>query len=118
MTPSASSTGTATGNNELSTGAKAGIGVGAALGAIVLVGLGIFIAKAMRWRKKARNAAPSYSALEKYPSTDVYRYEQGGEPAQLAGREIQLHELPGSGGISELGQVPHNRTTDGSATKV
>jgi hypothetical protein len=43
-------------NNDLSSGAKAGIGVGAAIGALILLGLGFFIAKSMQWKKKAKAA--------------------------------------------------------------
>jgi len=98
------------GDSELSTGAKAGIGVGASIGAIALIGLGIFIAKALRWRKKARDAPTPYLAPEEQPSKEIYRYEKGGsEAAQLASAESQLHEMPGSVGASELDQVRDSR---------
>jgi hypothetical protein len=116
-THSATSTAIATGNGELSGGAKAGIGVGATLGAIALIGLGIFIAKALRWRKKARNATSSYRVPEEYTSKDVYRYEQDGNPVQLAGTESELHEMPGSVKVSELDQGSYIRSVGGSATK-
>jgi hypothetical protein len=106
VSASPSSIAVATGDSGLSAGAKAGIGVGAALGAIALGVLGIFIAKALRWRKKARDANTSYVASEEYPSKDIYRHE-GSQPAQLACAESQLYEMPGSGGVSELDQVPH-----------
>ncbi|KAJ4299946.1 hypothetical protein N0V90_005194 [Kalmusia sp. IMI 367209] len=43
-------------NTGLSTGAKAGIGIGAVAGAIFLVAIGIWISKAMAWRKDAQAA--------------------------------------------------------------
>jgi Na+/glutamate symporter len=116
VSASSSSTAVATGDSGLSAGAKAGIGVGATLGAIALVALGIFIAKALRWRKKARDANTSYVASEEYPSKDIYRHE-GSQPVQLACAEGQLYEMPGSGGVSELDQVPHGGIAGRDAIK-
>ena len=114
-----SSTPLAAGDSELSTSAKAGIGVGASIGAIALIGLGIFIAKALRWRKKARDAPTPYVAPEEQPSKEIYRYEkEGGETAQLANAESQLHEMPGSGGASELDQVRDSRVVSRGASAV
>ncbi|RYO30515.1 hypothetical protein AA0113_g11936 [Alternaria arborescens] len=113
----ATSTAIATDNSGLSVGAKAGIGVGATLGAIALIGLGIFIAQALRWRKKARDATPSTRVPEEYTPKDIYRYEQGGNPAQLAGGESELHEMPGSVRVSELDQVPYSRPVGGLGPK-
>ena len=96
---------TASGNSSLSTGAKAGIGVGAGVGAIALIVLGIFIAKALRWREKARGVAPSSQEVEELPVKDVYRYRYEPEPVQLAGMESQVHEMHGSGTASELQDV-------------
>lgn len=119
ISSSPTSTPAATGDSELSTGAKAGIGVGASLGALALIGLGIFIAKALRWRKKARGASTPYVAPEEEPSKDIYRYEKGGsETAQLASAESQLHEMPGSGGVSELDQIRGSRVVSRNASAV
>lgn len=55
----------------LSTGAKAGIGIGAAVGAIALFGLGFFIA-----RNRSRNSAPDYEVAPPPPPPEkYYRYE-------------------------------------------
>ncbi|KAF2272733.1 uncharacterized protein EI97DRAFT_436667 [Westerdykella ornata] len=53
---SSGSTTPSTSSGGLSSGAKAGIGIGAAFGALALIGLGLFMKKAMRWRKKALDA--------------------------------------------------------------
>lgn len=75
----------------LSTGTKAGIGIGAAIGAIAVVAMGLFIVKALQWRKRAQAAAPSYEPPEEYaPSEDDY-YQPETKPAQLAGMESTVH---------------------------
>ncbi|KAI2480643.1 hypothetical protein Ptr902_07668 [Pyrenophora tritici-repentis] len=105
------------GNNGLSTGAKAGIGVGAVLGAITVIAMGIFIAKAMRWRRQARAIAPPYSDLPRPPSKEVYQYNLDGQNVQqLPGQESQVHELHASGSVSELGHVV-TRITDGRSNE-
>jgi len=73
---SAATTETPTPDGGLSTGAKAGIGVGAALGAILLVGLGIWIAKMMNKRKEAQAQAA-------YHNPDVEGY-YGQHPQKYA----------------------------------
>lgn len=65
----------------LSSGAKAGIGIGAAIGALALVGLGIFIAKALRWKEKARRTAGDGAEELDSQYTERYGYVDGGYPA-------------------------------------
>ncbi|CAO2649748.1 Nn.00g010400.m01.CDS01 [Neocucurbitaria sp. VM-36] len=101
--PSASSSAPSASNGGLSTGAKAGIGIGAAFGAIALIVLGIFIYKALQWRKTAHAAAPSYTYPEELACApaEVYQYRQEPKLAQLAGMESTVHEMPGSKDTSE-----------------
>ena len=111
-TLSVSSTASPAGNTGLSVGAKAGIGIGAALVAIAVVALGIFIVKAMRWRKQVRAIVPSYSGPVEEPTKEAYQYNlDGGSVQQLSGLESQVHELHTSGSISELHVV--TRSTEG-----
>lgn len=101
--PSVSNTAVPIVNNGLSSGAKAGIGVGAALGVITVIGVGFFVAKAMRWRKQAQTNALSYSDPVEEPKKEIYQYNLDGEAVQqLSGLESQVHELHASGSISEL----------------
>ncbi|KAF2186683.1 hypothetical protein K469DRAFT_749720 [Zopfia rhizophila CBS 207.26] len=85
----------------LSTGAKAGIGVGAAVGALALVGLGFFIARAYQWKRVA-DAARRPGAIEDKSESGVpvspgnYHEPQRWERHELAG---SYHERP-------LAQVP------------
>ncbi|KAH7355731.1 hypothetical protein BKA66DRAFT_516005 [Pyrenochaeta sp. MPI-SDFR-AT-0127] len=108
--PAISSSMTGTGNGKLSTGAKVGIGLGASLGAIALIALGIFIYKALQWRKKALVAAPPCDRPADYPPIEVYRYQQEMKPAQLAGVESAVHKMPGSRNTSELCVMSPNVT--------
>lgn len=111
--PPGSSSAPAAANGGLSTGAKAGIGVGAALGAIALVALGVFLYKALQWRTRAQGAAPPYSYPEElaYAPAEVYRHQQEPKLAQLAAGESTVHEMPGSGG-----DTPEMRVTSPDAT--
>jgi hypothetical protein len=86
----------------LSAGAKAGIGIGAAIAVIALVALGIFVWKAMQWRKIAAATAPPYEMPEQYVQSEVYKYEKDVKPAQLPGVESTVHEMAGSLGASEI----------------
>ncbi|KAF2864942.1 hypothetical protein BDV95DRAFT_613096 [Massariosphaeria phaeospora] len=96
----------ASANSGLSTGAKAGIGVGAALGAIALIGLGIFVAKALHWKKKSSTSAVPATA-EPYQAQPlmVDHYGQGppgwvsppgyyGKPAMAA--PVPVYEAQGT----------------------
>ena len=86
-------------NTGLSTGAKAGIAIGAVLGVLALIGVGFFARKALAWKKEAEGAraanlnTPSYADL--YPS----KYEHSGfaptelpsnPPAELAAPDVEL----------------------------
>lgn len=89
----------------LSTGAKAGIGVGAVAGALLLLGLGFFVAKALQWKRRAApeaiEPAPMYRPTdEKYafeprvvgPLTELSatpQYEMSG-----SGKAMSHHQLP------------------------
>lgn len=71
-----------------------------------MTAMGIFIAKAMRWRRQARAIAPPYSDLPRPPSKEVYQYNLDRQNVQqLPRQEIQVHELYASGSVSELGHV-------------
>jgi hypothetical protein len=67
---------------DFSTGAKAGIGVGAAVGAITLVGLGIFLAKALMWKRASLGSQPlngnHYQAVP--PTAGHYGYSSWDQP--------------------------------------
>ncbi|OAL57498.1 hypothetical protein IQ07DRAFT_582657 [Pyrenochaeta sp. DS3sAY3a] len=94
-------------NTGLSAGAKAGVGVGVVLGVIALAALGLFIYKALQWRKTAyaSKSAPPYS--EEYTlhvPAETYRYQLEQKPEQLAGTEI--HEMPNSQGTSAMSVAP------------
>ena len=82
----------------LSTGEKAGIGLGASLGVVCLVALVVFIWKALQWRRRARAAAvlPAYEMPEghKPAGADIYRYRGSFKAAELAEVEGAAHELP------------------------
>jgi hypothetical protein len=118
--PATSSTAAATVRNGLSTGAKAGIGIGAALGAIALIGLGVFMYKAMQWRKKARGAAPPYTYSEEYAPKDVYAYvhDRNSKVAQLAGIESAVHEMPASKTISEMHAATPDKTSGNDISRL
>jgi hypothetical protein len=92
----------------LSTGAKAGVGIGAAVGALALIGLGMFITKALQWRKKLREdegTAQSYTPVS-HGAPNLYQAEgtpvlelghsTTGKPAEIYGREAMVQELPAS----------------------
>jgi hypothetical protein len=95
----------------LSAGAKAGVGIGASIGVIALIASGIFVWKAMQWRKMAAAAAPPYEMPEQYVQPEVYKYEKDVKPAQLPGMESTVHEMAGSPGASEIAVPPsrHSR---------
>ncbi|KAH8706084.1 hypothetical protein GQ44DRAFT_777825 [Phaeosphaeriaceae sp. PMI808] len=81
----------------LSTGAKAGVGVGVTLGVIALVGLTIFIWKALHWRRTAKSTSIPYEMPERYQQKELYYYQQDTKPvAHLAGIEDEVHEMPNS----------------------
>ncbi|KAF1968018.1 hypothetical protein BU23DRAFT_558867 [Bimuria novae-zelandiae CBS 107.79] len=68
-------------NTGLSKGAKAGIAIGAIAGAILLVALGVWISKALAWRKEAQAAkAQNYPGY--YPGSDVEGF--GAHPQKYA----------------------------------
>lgn len=100
--PSTSSSVPIQGNFSLSTGAKAGIGVGVALGVIALTALGVFIYKALQWRKTAYAATPPYSTPEGYNPHmpfEAYQCQQELKPAQLGG--VEIHEMSSSQNTSD-----------------
>ncbi|KAF1846142.1 uncharacterized protein K460DRAFT_417283 [Cucurbitaria berberidis CBS 394.84] len=111
--PAASSSAPTTPNGGLTKGAKAGIGAGVALGVIALIALGIFIYKAMQWRKQAQAAAPPYSYARELDSgpVEVYRYQEGAKPAQLSGIESAVHEMPSSKDMQEVYVAPSSPDT-------
>jgi predicted lipid-binding transport protein (Tim44 family) len=84
----------------LSTGAKAGIGIGAALGALALLGLIIFLF--MRRRKKQQQQAPYEAAAYEAPRPQEMdgespRVEMSHAPDPIAKvAPGKVHELPGS----------------------
>ncbi|KAF2624469.1 hypothetical protein BU25DRAFT_153203 [Macroventuria anomochaeta] len=94
----------------LSTGAKVGTGVGAVVGALALIGLGMFIARALQWRKKLRakseDGAPSgppashgASALHQAEDTPVVEMEHtmAKKPiSEICGRQADVQELSAS----------------------
>lgn len=82
-------------NKGLSTGAKAGIGVAAAIGALVLLGLGLFAMKALQWRKKAAVVQQSSAPEWKYSHTapTVFHELPPAPPAELVSREEIPHEM-------------------------
>jgi len=85
-------------NGTLSTGSKAGIGVGAAIGVIVLVAVGALIGIRTQKRKKkdvSEETGYHEPAKELPPS---YRYEAPatGPPVELAGDQRQPQEAPES----------------------
>lgn len=81
----------------LSSGAKAGIGVGVSIGFIALIALGFFVWKALQWRKMAYAATPTptFEMPDAHESAGAYQYNGGAkERAQLASVEHTVHELP------------------------
>jgi hypothetical protein len=93
----------------LSTGAKAGIGIGAALGGLALLGLGFLLAR--RTGKKTDAAPPAPAPVAPYiPEKEQHRYELGqttraelpyspvsqqspGKPPQHMGHPGQSYEM-------------------------
>lgn len=105
--PASSSTNTAAPesprNGGLSTGAKAGIGVGAAVGALTLLAGGFFIAKALQWKKKAARAKEINNmgyAGEEQPIQYNSPYSDWQHTAIVQDQKVELnaapdtHELP------------------------
>lgn len=110
-----------TSSGGLSTGAKAGIGVGAAVGALLVFGLGFFIAKSLGWRKKLRASASTpaqhqgtapesydqpvpYNNLSSQWSPHDSQYGIGGNRtgASLDNNNRQeMREMPAAGGALE-----------------
>ncbi|KAH8723736.1 hypothetical protein GQ44DRAFT_297559 [Phaeosphaeriaceae sp. PMI808] len=96
--------------NGLSPGAKAGVGVGTAIGVTIFIGLGLFYLKAMQWRKMSKAApiqAPAYELPEGHKGAEVYQCHGDVKAAQLAGMENAVYELPHSLGTHELSSFPN-----------
>ena len=89
------------GGGGLSTGAKAGIGVGAAVGGIALIGACIFCFKALGWRRKA--TGEPYQGQAQAPGWnpplyggEMYAHHEPVKPVQLyEAPESPPAELPG-----------------------
>jgi hypothetical protein len=86
----------------LSNGAKAGIGIGAVVGALACIGMGVFIAKAMQWRRRALSEVEG-EISEKgtlFPPNDAHLDDpfwiHNANAAQLGGCESKMHEMSGS----------------------
>jgi hypothetical protein len=82
-------------NTRLSTGAKAGICIAAAVGVLFLLGLGFFIVKALRWKKKAalaeQNSTMKRSEWIQDP-TVYYELAPAG-PSELVSNKEPVREL-------------------------
>jgi hypothetical protein len=86
-------------SGSLSTGAKAGIGVGAALGVIALIALGVFIGRRTHKKRKDIREGAGYYEPAKEALPPAYKYEAPVEqgPVELAGDQIQPQEAPDHG---------------------
>lgn len=88
-------------SHDLKTGAKVGIGVGAAVGALLLLGLGTFLG--IRWMRRAKRQQAQFHA------------DAGAGPAEVSGGQAYYQEQkPGNGGhgfqsMSELPSGPYSQ---------
>ena len=108
-TPSPTTTPPNDDSGGLSTGAKAGIGVGAAFGVIALLALGAFIGRRSYKKKKETAEMTTYYEPVKGELSSEYRHEAPTQdsflheapvpqkPVELPGVPIRAQELPGSG---------------------
>lgn len=87
----------------LSTGAKAGIGVGASIGALAILALGYFIAKALHWKKKASGTPLATGTNDGQGQAAEYKDNPlAQEPAPYAPQSWSRAELPADRVVHQL----------------
>ncbi|KAK0728303.1 hypothetical protein B0T26DRAFT_697533 [Lasiosphaeria miniovina] len=104
--PGSSDPSTAAGGSELSTAAKAGIGVGAAIGGIILIAL---LATLVLWCRKHRKRKqplglppPGRPYNQPYPPEDMSSYPPS-PPAHPYSNTYQYQSIPGQPPVAEFG---------------
>ncbi|MCJ1404503.1 hypothetical protein MMC11_007729 [Xylographa trunciseda] len=98
-------------SNSLSTGAKAGIGIGAVAGAVLLMLIGAFFSSVIRRRKRKDNS--NYDEVEPEPQVQqqITRKELDGN--NVPGRHLSRKELDGTHWKRELeGDAPNGFRTE------
>ncbi|KAI0201426.1 hypothetical protein F4808DRAFT_126429 [Astrocystis sublimbata] len=97
----------------LTTGAKAGIGIGVAVGAILLFGLGWFIARRQGNKNKDRGDAPAADAAmtqDPGPGPEPYIYNGYGKtPSEVHGSAPHTYSPPPFGADQSYGYPAHGQ---------